>query len=129
VFFVVITIVDLLAGAHDRDWMDTYSNPLSSGVLAVITLGSLAVVPFIEHYARESVPRERWNDPVFKRINRDLTLMWGLVFVVIAVCGLIAVKAPATSDWTNWIVPITLIVGAFKLNHRYPDMVAARQRP
>lgn len=128
VFFVAISIVGMVGGAHDRDWMDTYSGPLSSGALALIALGSLAVVPFTEQYARESVPREQWSDPTFKRINRDLTLMWGLVFVGVAVSGLIAVKVPATSDWTNWVIPIALLVGAFKFTDRYPDMVVARRR-
>jgi len=128
VFFVAICIVGLVGGAHDRDWMDTYSGPLSSGALALIALGSLAVVPFTEQYARESVPREQWSDPTFKRINRDLTLMWGLVFVLVAVSGLIAVKVPSTSDWTNWVIPIALLVGAFKFTDRYPDMVVARRR-
>lgn len=128
VFFVGLTIAGIVVGAHDRDWMDTYSNPLSSGMLAVLALGSLAFVPFTERYARESTPPQVWNQPAFKRTNRILTLLWGLVFAVMAICGLIAVAFPSTSDWTNWVIPIVLIVGAFKVAKRYPELVRAREQ-
>jgi hypothetical protein len=55
--------------------------------------------------------------PAFRKINRVLTLVWVLAFLATAVLGYIAVIAPSTSDWTNWILPIVLIVlivGAFK---------------
>ncbi|WP_245672844.1 hypothetical protein [Aldersonia kunmingensis] len=123
IFFVVLFLIGLFVGAEDRDWMDTYSNPLSSGALALIALGSLAFVPFTEQYARESTPEEYWNEPTFKHINRVLTLMWGLVFAAIAICGLLAVKVPETDDWTNWVIPVALLVGAFKFTAWYPDKV------
>jgi hypothetical protein len=48
VFFVAVTLAAMIVGAHDRDWMDTYSTTLSSGVLTVMALGSLVFVPFTE---------------------------------------------------------------------------------
>jgi uncharacterized oligopeptide transporter (OPT) family protein len=54
VFFTGVTIVGLILGAQDRDWMDTYATTLSSGVLALMALGSLAFVPFTEQYAAPS---------------------------------------------------------------------------
>lgn len=129
VFFIVLFVVGLFVGAEDRDWMDTYSNPLSSGALAAIALGSLAFVPFTEQYARESTPKEYWDDPTFKHINRVLTLMWGLVFAAIAICGLIAIHVDETDDWTNWVIPVALLVGAFKFTAWYPDKVTGGQAP
>ena len=87
VFFVAVTIAGMIVGAKDRDWMDTYSATLSSGVLAVMALGSLAFVPFTQQYARESAPLHEWEKAAFRRTNRVLTLMWGLVFALIAVLG------------------------------------------
>ena len=46
IFFIGVTIVGMVVGAHDRDWMDGYATTLSSGVLAIMALGSLAFVPF-----------------------------------------------------------------------------------
>ena len=126
VFFVALTIAGIVVGAKNGDWMDTYATTISSAVLAAVALGSLAFVPFTEQYARESTPREVWDHFAFKRTNRILTLMWGLVFAAIGVCGYIAVKAPSTDDWTNWVVPIVLLVTAVKVTQIYPDRVRAR---
>jgi hypothetical protein len=125
-FFTTLTISGIVMGAKNGDWMDTYATTISSGVLALVALGSLAFVPFTEQYARESTPPEVWDQPAFKRTNRILTLMWGLVFAALAVCGFIAVKAPPTGDWTNWVIPIVLIVAAVKFTRAYPDRVRAR---
>jgi|GraSoiStandDraft_5_1057265.scaffolds.fasta_scaffold31690_2 hypothetical protein len=126
VFFLAMTIAGIVAGARNRDWMDTYSTVISSGVLAVIALGSLAFVPFTEPYARESTPPEVWDQPAFKHVNRVLTLMWGLTFAAVAVVGYISVRVPSTSDWTEWVLPIVLLVSAFKFTDYYPERVRAR---
>jgi hypothetical protein len=55
-FFVVVTAAGVILGAADRDWMDTYATTLSSGVLALMALGSLAFTPFTEQYARVTRP-------------------------------------------------------------------------
>jgi uncharacterized membrane protein len=125
VFFVAVAVIGAVVGAEDRDWLDRWSMVLSSGALGLIALGSLAFVPFTEQYAREQTPPELWGTPVFRRINRVLTLVWGLAFLATAVLGYIAVIAPSTSDWTNWILPIVLIVGAFKFTARYPQRAGA----
>ncbi len=127
-FFVVVTIAGVIAGATDRDWMDTYATTLSSGVLAVMSLVSLAFVPFTEQYARASAPEEPWEEVAFRRTNRVLTLMWALVFALIAVLGLVAAQVPATSDWTNWVIPVVVIVGAVGMTQNYPDRARERAR-
>ncbi len=95
----------------------------ASGVLAVVVLGTLAFIPFTEQYARESAPREVWDTPRFKRVNFALTLAWGLVFAVSAVLGVIAQEVDDGRDWLNWIIPIALVVGAFKFTAWYPEQV------
>jgi quinol-cytochrome oxidoreductase complex cytochrome b subunit len=109
--------------------MDTYATTLSSGVLAVMALGSMAFVPFTEQYGRESVPRDAAEELAFRRTNQVLTLMWALVFALIAVLGLVAAKAPSTSDWTNWVIPVVVIVGAVGMTRIYPERVRAGVRP
>ncbi len=128
VFFTGITIAGVMMHARDRDWMDTYANTLSSGVLAAMALASLAFVPFTEQYAGEPVPPRMWRDPAFKRTHRMLTLMWGLVFGATAVLGIVAVGFPATSAWTDWVVPIVLILAAVAVSQRYPAAGPATRR-
>jgi hypothetical protein len=129
VFFVGVTAAGMIVGAADRDWMDTYATTLSSGVLAVMALGSLAFTPFTEQYARVSPPLEDWEEPAFRQTNRVLTLMWALVFALIAVLGFAAAKAPQTRDWTNWVIPIVVLVGAVGMTQTYPARVRARIQP
>lgn len=128
-FFVGVTAAGVLVGAADRDWMDTYATTLSSGVLGVMAIGSLAFTPFTEQYARVSPPLQDWEKPAFRQTNRVLTLMWGLVFALIAVLGYFAAQVPQTRDWTNWVVPIVVIVGAVGMTQAYPERVRARVRP
>lgn len=128
VFFVGVTIAGMITGAHDRDWMDNYATTLSGGVLAVMALGSLAFVPFTQQYAPEAAPREEWERAAFRRTNQVLTLMWALVFALIAVLGYVAVTSPATVSWTKAVIPAVVIVGAIGMTQIYPDRAREKAR-
>ena len=126
IFFAAMAIAGVIASPSDGEWLDRWSNTLSSGVLGVLVLVTLPFRPFTEDYAREQAPPEVWNTPLFRRINQVITLVWGVVFIATAILGAIAASSPKTGDWTNWILPIALIVGAFKFTQRYPEI--ARER-
>jgi hypothetical protein len=91
-------------------------------------LGSLAVIPFTEQYARDSAPREVWDTPGFKRTNVVLTTMWGVVFLVSAILGVAAqeVDSSTAREWLNWIIPIALVIGAFKYTAWYAEQARTR---
>jgi hypothetical protein len=93
-----------------------YARAIAAALLALIALGSLLFTPFTEQYARQSVPRELWSSPRFKQINRQLTLMWALVFCVMVPSHLIAgaVDTRQANLVFNWAIPIILIVWAAK---------------
>ena len=129
VFFVGVTIAGMIGGAEDRDWMDTYATTLSGGVLAVMALGSLAFVPFTQQYAPPSAPRHEWEKAAFRRTNQVLTLMWALVFALIAVLGYVAVTAPSTVSWTKAVIPVVVIVGAIGMTQIYPDRARENAKP
>jgi uncharacterized membrane protein len=126
VFFGAMAIAGVIASPQDGEWLDRWANTVSSGVLGVLVLVTLPFMPFTEQYAREQAPREVWNTPGFRRTNQVLTLVWGGVFIVTAILGAIAVSSPGSNDWTNWILPIALIVGAFKFTERYPEKMRER---
>ncbi|MFD3696830.1 hypothetical protein ACFWUZ_11880 [Streptomyces sp. NPDC058646] len=128
VFFAVVSVLALVLGRHDLLWLETYAQTLSSAVIAAVALGSLAFTPFTEQYARESVPREHWGSPLFRRTNRVLTAVWGAVFVLIAVFGLVAVEAGRHGDWFNWVIPVVLLVLAVKFTAWYPARVREAAR-
>lgn len=129
VFFVGVTVAGMAVGAEDRDWMDTYATTLSGGVLAVMAVVSLAFVPFTQQYAPPSAPRHDWEKAAFRRTNQVLTLMWALVFALIAVLGYVAVAAPVTVSWTKAVIPAVVIVGAIGMTQIYPDRARAKAEP
>jgi hypothetical protein len=129
-FFVLLAILAAVLDRSELDWLERWANTISSGVLAAIALGSLAVgVPFTIQYARESAPREVWDTPLFKHINVMITLVWGLVFLASALLGIVAVESPTTQDWTQWVIPIVLLVLAVKFTAQYPDYARRQARP
>jgi hypothetical protein len=128
VYFIAVTVAGMIVGAQDRDWMDTYATTLSAGTLAAMALGSLAFVPFTEQYAPQSAPRQEWEQGAFRRTNRVLTLMWALVFALIAVLGYVAIAAPSTIDWTKAVIPIVVIVGAIGMTQTYPARAREKAR-
>ncbi|MDZ4266910.1 MAG: hypothetical protein U1D00_14660 [Mycobacterium sp.] len=129
VFFTGVTIAGMIVGAADRDWMDTYATALSSGALALMALGSLAFVPFTAQYAPPSAPRQEWEEAAFRRTNQVLTLMWALVFALIAVLGYVAVASPSTVHWTKAVIPVVVIVGAIGMTQTYPHKAKEQARP
>lgn len=129
-FFGVLSLLAIFLDRADLDWVEDYSQAISSGALALIALGSLAVMPFTEQYARESAPREVWDSPRFKRTNLVLSAMWGGVFLLSAILGVIAeqVDSSTAREWLNWIIPIALVVGAFKFTAWYAQQARDRAR-
>jgi hypothetical protein len=126
-FFAVFSLLAVFLDASDLQWLEDYSQAISSGALAIIALGSLAFMPFTEQYARETAPREVWDSPEFKRMNFVLSAMWGGVFAVSAVLGIIAQQTDSSTarEWLNWIIPIALVIGAFKYTAWYADQARA----
>jgi hypothetical protein len=115
VLFIVLTVIGFIADPGFDDFLGRYGRAIGALSLAVIAFGSLAFVPFTEEYARESVPPERWDSPVFRAVNRQITVLWGLVFLVMAVSHIIAgaINSTRGERWFNWIIPIVLVIIGF----------------
>ena len=129
VFFGVLVVLALVLDSATLQPIEDRAQMLSSIVIAVVALGSLAVGrPFTEYYAKQQTPREYWNSPTFKQINRAITAVWGLVFVFNALCDAVVAYLGASSDVFNWVVPIVAIVAAVKFTGWYPDHVTGRDR-
>ena len=130
VFFGVLVVLALVLDSATLQPIEDRAQMLSSIVIAVVALGSLAVGrPFTEYYARQQTPREYWNSPTFKQINRVITAVWGLVFVLNALCDAAVAYLGVNADIFNWVVPIVAIVAAVKFTGWYPDHVTGRNQP
>jgi hypothetical protein len=116
VAFAGFTIIAFAADHSTGVWMARYSRAIAAALLALIAFGSLLFTPFTEQYARESVPREQWSSPIFKAINRRITLMWALVFSAMIPFHIAAgaIDKRPTNIIFNWVVPIGLLLWGLK---------------
>lgn len=131
VFFAALAVIGIFASPGMHRWLETYSGEVSNIALMVIALGSMAVgVPFTLQYAREQVPREVWNEPMFLRTNYYITGAWGAAFGVAAIAGAYGdlVLHNPNNLWAGWIIQIAAIIAALQFTRWYPDVVRARVR-
>ncbi|GHE93290.1 hypothetical protein E5082_28420 [Streptomyces griseoluteus] len=129
VFFAVLSVLALALNRADLLWLETYAQVISNGLVAVIAFASLLHDPFTAQYARESTPRQYWDSPVFRHINRVLTTYWGVTFAVMTASTWLAIHFPGQDDWFNWVIPVVLLVIAVKFTQRYPETYKSRAVP
>lgn len=80
VFFILVSFIVIILQV---DLIVPYLGILSNSVLTGIAFGSLAVgMPFTLQYAKKEVPEEWWEEPLFIRINQELTAFWGFLFLI-----------------------------------------------
>jgi hypothetical protein len=114
--FAGFTVVALKADPATGEWVTRYARAIAASLLSLIAFGSLLFVPFTEQYARETVPRQFWSSRRFKQINRQLTMMWALVFAAMVPAHVIAgaVDTHRANLIFNWAIPVVLIMWAAK---------------
>jgi MFS family permease len=116
VAFAGFSAVAIIADHSTTVFMARYARAIAAAVLALIALSSLLITPFTEQYARESVPQEFRSSETFKRINRQLTLMWAGVFLLMIPSHIAAglINTHRANLIFNWLIPVGLIVLAAK---------------
>lgn len=136
VLFAAIAIVGFIGGPSVDDWLFTWGVPLVGVVLGLYVLATVPFLPFTEEYARQSVPKEYWGSPDFRRINRVLSTAWGVAILLMGVLSvLVTVLGARTNQGTdnqyldlllNWILPIAIIWFMVKFTVSYPDRARNR---
>lgn len=92
--------------------------------LFLLVLGSLAIgVPFTLQYAREQVPEEIWQSPLFKRTNVIITAAWALALGLITVVEAVLVFVPGAPTKLGIALIIAALVAAVKFTGWYPAKV------
>lgn len=131
--FLVLTLIGFFGNRSMDSWLFDWASGLITLTLGLLLLVTMPIMPFTEQYARESVSREYWGTPTFKKVNRVLSLAWGFAIVGIGLSSIaVAVldeRANSTSDAglldliLNWVVPIGILVFMVRLTAKYPDRV------
>lgn len=92
-------------------WVIHHLGVLASGTLFVTTVVSiLSGHPFTEDYAREHVPREMWDSPVFIRSCYVLTSFWGAIFLANTLVNLAKLYRPDSGELLFRAVELGLII-------------------
>jgi hypothetical protein len=101
-----------LLGAIHPDNIGTwgrYAQAVAHGSLTVIVFASILVNrPFTEPYAREQAPRQVWDRPEFKALNRKISLVFGGAFLI----GTASLVAAGSSNDLQFVLRIVVPFGA-----------------
>lgn len=121
--FALIAVLGFGLGRGGDSWLATWGGAGIGLAVGLVILALVPVRPFTERFAREATPRAYWSSPTFRRVNRVLSLGWG---VAIFAVGLSRVTAAAISQHTSrrspelllgLIAPVVIILGALTFSH------------
>jgi hypothetical protein len=135
VLFVILAIVGFSSGHGTDKWVASWAASGVGIVMGLVVLALLPVMPFTEQFARESVPREQWTSPVFKKINRVLSSGWGLALIGLGVSRTIATAINRSGSHSaaqiilGAVVPVAILIYMFKFSKSYPEKVTRVQAP
>ena len=102
-----------------------YAQAGAHAFLTVIVLGSVAIGhPFTESYARETTPKELWGTPQFRAVNRQISLVWGLAFLV----GTISLIVAGSVTGRPFLLRILIPFGALAWAYSYTQRVITARR-
>ena len=129
VLFTLIAVLGFTLGKADDRWLATWGGAGVGIILGLIILALVPVMPFTEQFAREATPQAYWSSPTFKKINRVLSIAWGLAIVAV---GLSRVAAAAIDGHTtrrlpelllSLAIPVVIVIYMLKFSTSYPERV------
>lgn len=127
-YFGILAVIIAFASAGTIDWLELWGGEVANMVLFVFVVGSIAVRhPFTLAYAKESAPREEWDNPHFLRANYVISAVWALAFGIEAASGLFgdAVLDDSNNIWTGWIIQTLPLIWAAQFTIWYPARLRA----
>jgi hypothetical protein len=105
----------LLGALHpsDIDTWGRYGQAVAHGSLTLIVFASILINrPFTEPYAREQVPKQYWGSEQFRALNRKISAVFGLAFLVGTASLLIAGSTGDRQFLLRIVVPFGALFAA-----------------
>jgi len=126
VTFGLLTVVGLVATPHVQQLIVDYGRGGAALVLATVMLVSAVTVPFTEQLARPQVDRRYWGSPVFRAVNRRISLLWAALIYAMAICH---ITSGYLSDHgenprnllLNWAAPVLVVLIGLKQTGRIAE--------
>jgi hypothetical protein len=123
-YFAVLAVLGLVASDRVIEWLQLWAGELSNIALAAFAIVTQLIRrPFTLAYAKDTTPKEHWDNPIFLRINYVISTVWAGAFLFSALVGAFgdAVLRDNDNFWTAWILPIGAIIFAVSFTEFYPD--------
>jgi hypothetical protein len=115
VYFAGLGVILLAVHPAHVDTWARYAQAGSHTALTLIVFGSILVGhPFTEAYARERTPEALWSTAGFHAVNRRISAVWGLAFLVGTFSLILAGAVGSTPVLLRVIIPFGALVAAFK---------------
>jgi hypothetical protein len=122
--FGVLVLYTLIAAPH---WsVATVRLAVDAGLFAIVLVSLVIGMPFTLQYARERVPKEYWNSPLFLTTNQRLTGAWAAAFAVMTTADAAAEYVEAIPLWIDVAATIAAFVAAVWFTQWYPAVVRRR---
>jgi hypothetical protein len=127
VYFVALgAVLVVIRPGHLDDWA-RYAQAGSHLALTVLVFGSIVLGrPFTESYARESVPESLWHTERFRSLNRQISTVWGLAFLLGTVSLIAAGSVDSRQVLLRIIVPFGALYYAYGYTQKQTKAVDAR---
>ena len=127
-YFGILAVIIAFASSGTISWLELWGGEVANVVLFIFVIGSIAVRhPFTLAYAKESAPRDQWDNPHFLRANYVISAVWALAFGIEAASGLFgdAVLDNSNNIWTGWIIQTLPLIWAAQFTIWYPMRLQA----
>jgi hypothetical protein len=122
VTFGALTALAAVSSDAVRQDIVDYGRGGAAAVLALVMLVSAVTVPFTESIARREIDRKYWGSPVFRAVNRRISMLWAGLIAVMAGSHLLAgalaaagSERPLVRIALNWVVPAVIVLRGLKM--------------
>ncbi len=125
IFFIFMFIAVVV---FKNQWVAQHAWLFSNGALAAIAWISVIIrKPFTLQYAKEITSPEKWNHPVFIKINDILTMVWGAVFLAGLGLHIVKLLMPTFTGWTFELTTYLPSIFGVWFTTRFPAWYRDRQ--
>jgi uncharacterized membrane protein len=116
VYFAALGTVLLVAHPGHLDYWARYAQAGSHIALSSLVFGSILIGrPFTESYARQTTPEPVWHTGRFHALNRQISAVWGLAFIV----GTVSLIAAGSVDSRQVLLRIIVPFGSLYCAYVY----------
>jgi hypothetical protein len=107
------TVLALAGGPSAQRLLVEYGGCGAALALAAVMFVSALTV----QYTRAGVHRRYWGSPTFRMVNHDMSMLWAVVVLAMAVCHLLAGVLGTGGLLLDLILPAVLVFGGLKGTH------------